>query len=120
MLSRDQILALPINKPRLISVDVPEWGGAVYVRAMTVKEQECFWEIMRDADKGVYAPAGKRGSTVLMAACNDDGSPLFTDADAEWLGSSANANAVQRIHVAIIEATDMTPEAMADIAKKPD
>lgn len=86
-LSRASILAADDLKRE--EVDVPEWGGTVYIAAMT--------GAMRDAWEASLAPGGKldigniRARLVAYAAVDEAGARLFGDADAEALGRKSAA-----------------------------
>lgn len=116
MIDRNSVRALVKNVTEL--VDVPEWGGKIMVRPMTVIEQEHFWDILDDAKKGITAPAGKRGSVVLSVAMTEGGQPFFTTEDAEWIGSKADPNIIDRIYNAIQRLSGATAKEQADIEKK--
>ena len=118
MIDRTTVRALPKLKTEL--VDVPEWGGRIMIRPMTVLEQEQFWDILDDAKKGIVAPAGKRGSVVLNVAMTEDGKQFFAAEDAEWIGSQADPNVIDRIYNAIQRLSGATPKEQADIEKKPE
>jgi hypothetical protein len=118
-LNRDEIIQANSIGQRVHTISVPQWGGDVCYRALTVREEERFWEVIDDVKNGIESPTGKRGAVVLMAACNADGSPLFAADDAEWLGSSANKEAVGILFEAIRGLSGVTAEAQADVEKKP-
>ena len=85
MLSKDDILGaddLPVGE-----VDVPEWGGTVYLKTLTAQEG------FRVAD---LAPQGKPSANFLaqfaaIVICDEEGNRLFTDNDAESLGRKSHA-----------------------------
>lgn len=93
MLSRDQILAaddLPAEE-----VDVPEWGGTVLVRGMTGAERDKFeMRMYLDRDKLDESPV--RARVVAWCTLDEDGKPLFTQKDVEWLAGKSGA-ALDRI-----------------------
>jgi hypothetical protein len=119
-LTRDQIRAADTDAKTITRIPVPQWGGDVCIRRLTVREEERFWDIIDDVSKGVESPAGKRGAVVMMACINEDGSPLFAAEDADWLGSEANKDAVQLLATAIRELSGVSPEAQTEIEKKPE
>jgi hypothetical protein len=88
MLTREQILAAD-DLPRE-QVEVPEWGGSVWVRTLTVGQREQ-WEQTVERHKGNTA-----ATIVVMTACDETGSLLFTEADIPAL-SAKSAGAVNRI-----------------------
>lgn len=69
-LSRDAILAAD---DRVIEeVEVPEWGGTVCVRSLTSEEVKPFTESDDEMPVGLL---------VSIAACDEVGEPLFSEAD---------------------------------------
>lgn len=120
MLTREQILGM--NAEKRETVDVPEWGGPVLVRSVSAAQEEQWFNIVNDwNEKGICAPAGKRGSLVMMGCINEDGTPLFTEKDAAWIGGPrCSVDAIDRLFAAIQRLSGMTAEEAAEIEKKPD
>lgn len=88
-LNRDAILARPAL-PRE-SVEVPEWGGPVFVREMTGVE--------RDRFEATHAKAPNDNFRARLAAatiCDDAGKRLFSEADVAALGEASSV-ALDRI-----------------------
>jgi hypothetical protein len=95
-LSRDDILGAP--DAALVEVDVPEWGGAVYVRPLLASE---------GADLGDEINAAR----LLVLSCVDKkGAKLFTDDDLEALGAKSLA-ATNRVMAAVLSANGMSNDA---------
>jgi hypothetical protein len=95
-LTRDMIMAaedLPMAR-----VDVPEWGGFVYVRTLTALERDEFEDkaIRRKNGRVQFDNRNLRARLVTLATCNERGERLFQDGDAEKLGHKSSA-AVDRI-----------------------
>jgi len=96
ILSRDAIRALDDRVREL--VEVPEWGGALYVRAMTALEREQFEQSLLDQRRGKnrlrleYA----RARLAVMVCEDEGGKPIFEDADVAWLATKSAA-ALERI-----------------------
>lgn len=68
-------------------VDVPEWGGSVYVQAMSAYERaEFIEEVSLAKDKPVTSAVVL---TKLLALCvaDEDGVRIFSDQDREALGT---------------------------------
>lgn len=88
LLSRDDILATPGVGREL--VDVPEWGGAVYVRGLTVRERNQYVEACHEA--GRRRPDWME-QLVARCVCKDDTSrePMFTPADADAISEKSPA-----------------------------
>jgi hypothetical protein len=95
MLNRDAILKVQDLAKEL--VEVPEWGGVILVRCLTSQERDQYEESIyldNQAGKGIFANA--RAKLVVRACCNEDGSRVFLDDDAEQLGRK-NASAMDRL-----------------------
>lgn len=99
ILSAADIRGVDDSKKEL--VEVPEWGGSVYVRNMTAKERDDFDASLRA--EAETSPAGNKGEgdnlrARLAAAtcCDEAGKLLFTLADVELLGQKS-ASALNRL-----------------------
>lgn len=77
MLNREQILSVQDSK--IETVEVPEWGGSVCVRAMSAKERDG-WEI-RYATDFANKNRSVRGSLCAVVICDENGNRLFTEQD---------------------------------------
>lgn len=104
ILTREQILEAQDLQKEL--VEVPEWGGAVYVRALTGTERDAFEQSMIEMRT---VRRGRREETVrelrlqnlrarlcAMTICDENGNRLFTDADIQLLGQKS-ASALNRV-----------------------
>jgi hypothetical protein len=105
-LSRDEIFAAP-DLPR-VAVDVPEWGGRVFVRALTVAEQDSLF-----AEGGVEK--GYNARLVAFCTVDENGGRIFVDADYAALAKKS-AVALGRLIVAIGKVNAATPVAREEIA----
>lgn len=77
-LSREQILASRSNR-KPVSLEVPEWGGTVYVRVLSAKDQ-------MELSEGVK-PAEMPIKVILHCFVDEQGNRLFQDEDAEMLAA---------------------------------
>jgi hypothetical protein len=105
MLSRDDILrarSLPSEE-----VAVPEWGGAVRVRALTAGERDSFELDMKDARDG--GKPNIRGALAVRVLVDEDGRRLFEDSDAATL-ASLHAKPLDRIFSAATRLSGITPD----------
>lgn len=98
-LSRDDILRatdLPVS-----SVEVPEWGGTVFVRTLTAEEYDEFERstFSFDGGKKELHLENVRGRFVALCACDEDGRRLFCDDDAPELGRRSKP-AIERVYEA--------------------
>lgn len=114
-LSKDDILGCE-DMPRQ-KVDVPEWGGHVYVRTMTGDERDAYEEwVSRQTGEGGVGVVGVRGRVVALCVVDNAGNRIFSDADAEKLGKKSSA-ALQRIFDAIVKLNFMKPDEIEALAK---
>lgn len=89
MLTKEQILTaedLPREK-----VEVPEWGGHVYVQTLTARAKE-EWETSmlnsRDENKNSLIV---RASLAVLTCCTEDGERLFTPDDIDDLNEKSGS-----------------------------
>lgn len=82
-LGRDQILNTP-NAGR-VAVPVPEWGGFVWAHVMSGSERDA-WESEIIKQGAADANINMRAKLLVLTVRDDEGRPLFTDADVERLG----------------------------------
>ena len=86
MLTRDAILAVDDLKRE--KLDVPEWGGTIYVRTLTGAERDGFEEAVY-GDKGSLKNV--RARLAALVTCDKDGKRLFLDTDIAALGAKSSA-----------------------------
>lgn len=96
MLNRDQILeADDLTRE---CVEVPEWGGEVFVATMTGEARDA-WEqslVVADGGKARASMENIRARLVVATACDENGNRLFTEKDIPALGRKS-AGALERI-----------------------
>ncbi len=95
-LTRDQILAAPDVEVR--PVEVPEWGGTVYVRTLSGAQAEAYHAMIREGETA----SNVRAKLVACAACDEQGNPLFSADDVEALGTRS-FRALDRVFEAALE-----------------
>lgn len=94
-LNRNDIRAK--NDLRLREVEVPEWGGSVFVRTLSVKQRDEFETFVASRHRSkVVDERGVLVKYVILAACDEKGAPMFVEDDAEWLADKS-VIAVRRI-----------------------
>ena len=89
---------LEIKDIEIERVEVPEWGGDVFVKGMTGLERDTF-EASIVQQRGKDARVNMVNIRAKLAAqtiCDKDGVRLFTDKDIRLLGAKS-ANALQRV-----------------------
>lgn len=94
-LTAADVLAAPRVRPQW--VDVPEWGGGVYVRALMAGELDDLQLTL--GDEAAREDRNFRGRVVALCACDADGHPLFTEADAGRI-AQLDAPPVNRVFLA--------------------
>lgn len=95
-LTAEQILSA--NDVKLELVEVPEWGGAVYVRQMSARAREEFDALLLgDGDGEELDTKNVRARVIALAACDETGKPLFTLNQAEALAEKSN-DAIDRVY----------------------
>jgi hypothetical protein len=71
MLTKEQILS--ITDKAVKEIEVPEWGGTVFIKGMTFEDHDYF-DTLKD-DK--Y----QNQKLLIHVVCDGDGHPLFTEED---------------------------------------
>lgn len=89
-LTKDAILAAD-DLPRA-EVEMPEWGGTVWVRALGGSEFLAYAEAVEEMEDGVEIMA----RLVVLSACDEDGKRLFDEADIPAL-KQKSLRAVKRL-----------------------
>ena len=116
LLTRQEILS--IRDIRTETVFVPEWGGAVKIRALTGKERDA-WETALFQIDGKNVKMNKenlRAKLVALTVVDEAGQRLFTEADVEALGSKS-ASALDRIYQASQKLSGLTPDDIKEMEK---
>lgn len=91
ILTKDAILAADdLPKER---VNVPEWGGDVYVRTMTGTDRDAFEASLIGKDGRLE---NVRARLVSLTICSESGDRLFTDDEISSLGNKS-AKALDRL-----------------------
>lgn len=120
LLSRDAILQandLPREK-----VHVPEWGGYVFVRALTGRERDTFeTESVRYQPKGQSEPnfdalQQTRARLCARAMCDEQGNRLLSDADVEALGTKSAA-ALDRVYEVAARLSGISAKDLEELEK---
>ena len=112
-LSKDAILKAD-DLPREL-VQVPEWGGTVWVRTMTGAERDAF-EASVAASADTPNLTNIRARLAVLCVVDDKGKRLFADADAEALGGKSAA-ALSRVFEAGQKLNGLTDSDVSDLEK---
>lgn len=95
-LTLDDILAA--NDRPWESVDVPEWGGQVRVRMLSVAEQEAYFKSMLkiDGDKATLVGEHHQARYLALCICDEKGERMFAEAHVAKLAQKSHV-AVKRV-----------------------
>ena len=102
-LTRDEILNSSDASESLQEVAVPEWGGSVFVRVMSGSQRDRF-EAAFTKDPGNNLRA--RMASYVIA--DENGKPIFTEADIVGLGEKS-ASALSRVFDVAVKVNALTP-----------
>ena len=117
MLTKDQILqADDLEKE---TVDVPEWGGVVIVRAMTGLDRDQFEQSIYDSNvKSKKTNLDNiRARLCALTLVDESGALLFTLEDAKALGKKS-AKALDRVFSVAQRLNGLSPDDVEDLAGK--
>jgi hypothetical protein len=116
ILDRDAILKADDIEVR--ELEVPEWGGSVYVRGMTGRERDQF-------EAGIVKQKGRnteinmknaRAKLVVLCTVDENGKRIFGDADIALLADKS-AKALDRIFSVAQELSGISREDMEELTK---
>ena len=111
-LTRDQILSA--DDLGLLKVSVPEWGGDVYIRVMSVGERDAYEnEWIRKKDTGVD---DFRTKFLVRCLVDEKGQRLFDNGDVSKL-SSKSAKDMNRVWQAAMEHNNLSDADIEELAK---
>lgn len=109
MLNKEQILQA--KDARTERVEIPEWGGYVFVRMMSARQRDQFEaEQVSDPYKDI------RARLAVHTVCDEQGEMLFTMADVEAL-SQKSAAALDRIFAAAVKLNRISKEDIDELEK---
>lgn len=113
-LTKEQILGQTGDRP-VRAVEVPEWGGTVYVRTLKAVERDAFEaENARAARKQDGSQlVNLRARLAALTVCDESGQRLFSDIDAVELGQRSGA-VLDRIFDAATSLNGMGPAAVEE------
>lgn len=115
-LSRDDILK--VKDIQIEAVDVPEWGGIVYVKSLSGTERDAYESSMievRGKNQRVNLE-NLRAKLAVMTVCDEDGKLLFSQKDIEVLGKKS-ASALNRVFKVAQRLSALTDQDVEELAK---
>ena len=119
ILSRDQILQA--NDVQIRELDIPEWGGIVFVRGMTGRERDryehsCVEQKGKDTRINMK---NARAKLVVLCTVDENGKRIFGDADIALLADKS-AKALDRIFSVAQELSGISKDDMEELTKNSD
>lgn len=114
-LTKDQILAA--DDLGLLKLSVPEWGGDVYIRVMTVGERDAYEnEWQRKKETGVD---DFRTKFLVRCLVDEKGNRLFDNGDVARLATKS-ARVMNRVWMAAMEHNNLSDQSIEELAKNSD
>lgn len=106
---------LTANDDKVISLDVPEWGGTIGIRAMSVGERDKYEnDFIRNKDKGVD---NFRTKFLIATICDEDGRCVFNREDIERL-SEKSITTANRVWNAAMAHNAISNDDVEELAKE--
>jgi hypothetical protein len=108
-MNREQILAK--RTTRVVPIEVPEWGGTVHLRGLTVGERDRIDQFVQDAKQKL---AGFRSLVLSLCLCDADGKRLFNDGQRAEL-DTIDAGVAERLFTAAMPLAGIAPSDLKDL-----
>ncbi len=114
-LTKEMILA---TSPKLEKIKVPEWGGSVFIRPVTLAEQAKLADLGTKFEKTAVVDRMKNITLRLVqwAVSDSDGQPLFDQKDLEAL-MTKSAISFLRLQDAILRLSGLTEAPRKELEK---
>ena len=120
-LNRDAIIGIKDYGSK--EVEVPEWGGSVYLRKWTGKDRSLFWsKSVKASDEGAEMNWDtlfeNQTLVVAMSLCDENGDKLFstTDEDLAILGAK-DGDIIQRLYTESLLINGLAQSSIGEAAK---
>ena len=100
-------------------VDVPEWGGEVFVRTMSAAERDA-WEIKTYSERGDDEQANLtdfRTRLAILCVVDETGKPIFTEEDFVWLRLKSSL-VISRIYDVASRMNGLSKKDVDELTKK--
>ena len=114
-LTKEQIL----QKQDLLieSVDVPEWGGRIYVRSLSGTEREEYEKICSDRSRSKnFDMRGLRVKLIVLSVCDKDGKRIFGESDEAKLNKKSAA-VIEKVFNAAKKASGLSDQDVKDLTE---
>lgn len=114
LLTREDILHADDFKREL--VQVPEWGGSVYVRVLSGLERDQLELEIRSSTLGDSPKRQIRALYCAAAICDGSNRRLFSDSDIDALGAKSGV-ALDRVWKVAVRINKVTDDDVEELAK---
>lgn len=120
MLNRDSILGA--RDFGLKEIDVPEWGGTIYLRKWSAKDRNAYIGKSVNVDEdgsghvNYEAIFDSQVWAVAMSICDEDGKRLFTDDELDLLATK-NGDVIQRLCEEVYKLNGLAEKSVEESAK---
>lgn len=114
-INRQQILEAA---PKLYPVEIPEWGGTVFLRPISLTEQGKLADLGSKFEKATLLEKMRRITMPLIVwvVCEESGAPLFSADDIDAL-MDKSAGSINRLQEEILKISGLTAESRAELEK---
>ncbi len=114
-LTRAALLAADDRELR--RVDVPEWGGALFIRTLTGKERDDYTFFVQSKERGGRVDSrGLRARLLCVTLCDAEGKALLSLTDAEAL-LTKSARPIERLFDVALALNGLSDESIEDLEK---
>jgi len=91
-------------------IEVPEWGGSLFVREMSVKER---WDFQKKFAAETESDDRPELWLLINGTCDKDGKPIFADADREWLADKSG-RVVESVALEVLKANGLADDTLEE------
>lgn len=108
-----------IDDKRIIKVAVPEWGGYVFVKALTGKERDAFEaSMLKGTGKQQRVDAQNvRAKLCSLAICDAKGTRIFSTRESIDALGNKSASALSRVYKVASELSGVTDDDVEELVK---
>lgn len=107
----DKAAILAANDARITKLEVPEWGGEVYLRAMSGRDRDQFEQRVQGKQL-----SNIRAVLASLSLCDSEGKRLFNDNEIELLGAKSAA-ALDRVFSEALKLNRIGAQDVEDLKK---
>jgi hypothetical protein len=94
------------------TVEVPEWGGEVVIRAWSVDDSDRFAQLLQEGQETGFIK-NFRANVAAMSIVDEAGDLMFTPEEVTKLGKKSPA-AMNRVHLAALKLNGLQADAVED------